>query len=88
MKSPYEIEDYFYINDIPFLPLGKRGNAVNCRIGLSKQLVFIPAKYFNITLGKIELKDNVDLSWFYNKKDTQNKIRYYREEYTVESERI
>ena len=84
MKSPYEIENYFYINDIPFLPLGKRGNAVNCRIGLSKQLVFIPTKYFNVTSEKIELKDNVDLSWFYNKKDTQNKIRYYLEEKKVE----
>lgn len=84
MNSPYKTLNYFYINDIPFLPLTKRGNAVNCRIGLSKQLVFIPAKYFNITSEKIELKDSVDLQWFYDKEDTQNKIRYYLEEKKVE----
>lgn len=80
MKSPYEKLNYFYINDIPFLPLSKRGNAVNCRIGTSKQLVFIPTKYFNITSEVITPKDNIDLSWFINKIDTQRKIKKYKEE--------
>lgn len=80
MESPYtNIENkYFYLHDIPFLPLAVRGNAVNCRIGLSKQLVFIPVKYFNYHASKgISLKDNVNLEWFYNKIDTQRKIKYY-----------
>lgn len=80
MKSPYETLNYFYINDIPFLPLALRGNAVNCRIGLSRQLVFIPACYFNATTEGITIKDNVDLQWFYDKKDTQNKIKCYLKE--------
>lgn len=81
MKSPYETKYYFYLHDIPFLPITIRGNAVNCRIGLSKQLVFIPVKYFNChTENGIWLKDNVDLEWFYNKRDTQNKIKCYLKE--------
>lgn len=80
MKSPYETLNYFYLHGIPFLPLAKRGNAVNCRIGLSNQLVFIPVIYFNITTDKIALKDNVNLEWFYNKRDTQNKIKCYLKE--------
>ena len=80
MKSPYEKLNYFYLHDIPFLPLAKRGNAVNCRIGMSKQLVFIPSKYFDITIDDITLKEGMDLEWFYNKIDTQNKIKHYLKE--------
>ena len=80
MKSPYEKLNYFYLHDIPFLPLSKRGNAVNCRIGMSKQLVFIPSKYFDITIDDITLKEGMDLEWFYNKIDTQNKIKHYLKE--------
>lgn len=81
MKSPYETLNYFYLHNIPFLPLAIRGNAVNCRIGQSRQLVFIPVKYFNATTTEgIRLKDNVDLEWFYNKRDTQIKIKHYLEE--------
>ena len=80
MKSPYEKLNYFYLHNIPFLPLAKRGNAVNCRIGMSKQLVFIPSKYFDITIDDITLKEGMDLEWFYNKKDTQNKIKHYLKE--------
>lgn len=80
MKSPYETLNWFYIHDIPFLPLAKRGNAVNCRIGLSKQKVFIPLKYFNVTNKEIKLKDNVNLEWFWNKKNTQDNVKRYLEE--------
>lgn len=84
MKSPYETKYYFYLHGIPFLPLAIRGNAVNCRIGLSKQLVFIPVQYFNCHTEKgIWLKDNVDLEWFYNKRDTQIKIKHYLEEMSL-----
>lgn len=80
MKSPYETKYYFYLHGIPFLPLAIRGNAVNCRIGLSKQLVFIPKKYFDVTVDDITLKEGMDLEWFYNKRDTQNKIKCYLKE--------
>jgi hypothetical protein len=80
MKSPYEKLNYFYLHDIPFLPLATRGNAVNCRIGLSRQLVFIPKKYFDVTIDDITLKEGIDLEWFYNKRDTQNKIKCYLKE--------
>ena len=85
MKSPYETLNYFYLHDIPFLPLAVRGRAVNCRIGLSRQLVFIPMWYFDINENKgITLKKGVDLEWFYNKRDTQSKIKHYLEENNVE----
>ena len=78
MKSPYETKYYFYLHGIPFLPLAIRGNAVNCRIGNGIQKVFIPKTYFNIDKEKgIELKENVNLEWFWNKKTTQNNIRKY-----------
>ena len=80
MKSPYEKLNYFYLHGIPFLPLAVRGNAVNCRIGLSRQLVFIPKKYFDVTIDDITLKEGIDLEWFYNKRDTQNKIKCYLKE--------
>lgn len=86
MKSPYETLNYFYIHNIPFLPLAKRGNAVNCRIGLSKQKVFIPLKYFNVTNEEIKLKDNVNLEWFWNKKNTQNNVNKFLEETNFKSE--
>lgn len=77
IKSPYETLNFFYIDGIPFLPLCKRGKAVNCRIGLSKQLVFIPAIYFN---DDLTLKNNVNLSWFINKQQVQHKIKCYLKE--------
>lgn len=80
MKSPYEKLNYFYLHNIPFLPLAVRGNAVNCRIGLSRQLVFIPRKYFNVTTDDITLKEGMDLEWFFHKKDTQSKIKHFLEE--------
>lgn len=80
MKSPYERLNYFYLHNIPFLPLTVRGMSVNCRIGQSKQLVFVPLKYFNKTEEGLDLKENVDLEWFYNKRDTQIKIKHYLEE--------
>lgn len=83
MKSPYETLNWFYLHNIPFLPLAKRGNAVNCRIGNSKQKVFIPTKYFDITTDEIKLKENVNLEWFYKKKNTQNNIKKYLEESEV-----
>lgn len=76
MVSPYERLNYFYLNGIPFLPLSKRGRAVNCRIGLSNQLVFIPAIYFN---NDLSLKEGADLRWFLHKRDTQRKIEIYKE---------
>ena len=86
MKSPYETLNYFYIHNIPFLPLNKRGNAVNCRIGLSKQKVFIPSKYFDITNEEIKLKNNVNLEWFWRKKNTQNNVNKFLEETNFKSE--
>ena len=86
MKSPYETLNYFYIHNIPFLPLAKRGNAVNRRIGLSKQKVFIPLKYFDITDEEIKLKDNANLEWFWNKKNTQNNVNKFLEETNFKSE--
>lgn len=83
MDSPYKTLNYFYLNGVPFLPLAKRGNAINCRIGLSKQLVFIPAKYFDICKDKIDLKKNANLSWFLYKPDTQRKIQLYKEEMRI-----
>lgn len=78
MKSPYETKNYFYLHDIPFLPLAVRGNAVNCRIGNSKQKVFIPLCYFDVLDDKgIILKKDVNLEWFYWKKNTQNNIKRY-----------
>lgn len=77
MKSPYETLNYFYLDGIPFLPLAKRGKSVNCRIGQSRQLVFIPFSYFN---DDLTLKENVDLSWFMNKRQTQCKIKCYLKE--------
>lgn len=67
----------FYINNIPFIPLTRRYNAVNCRIGNSKQKVFIPLCYFNKDLT---IKDNVDLNWFFRKKDIQHRIELYKKE--------
>lgn len=80
MKSPYETLNWFYLHGIPFLPLTKRYNAVNCRIGYGKQKVFIPKCYFDITNEEIKLKDNVDLEWFWNKKTTQNNVKKYLED--------
>lgn len=82
MKSPYETLNWFYLHDIPFLPLAVRGRAVNCRVGsiMSKQKVFIPAQYFDIDEEKgITLKANVDLEWFWKKKNTQNNVKKYLE---------
>jgi hypothetical protein len=79
MESPYINSEnkYFYLHGIPFLPLNKRGKAVNCRIGNSRQLVFIPAFYFtrDLTLNK-----GLSLEWFYWKTQTQNKIKKYLDE--------
>lgn len=77
MSSPYDNPKYFYLHGIPFLPLAKRGKAVNCRIGLSRQLVFLPEIYFNEDLT---LKDGADLEWFYKKRQTQCKIKCYKKE--------
>ena len=82
MKSPYETLNWFYLHDIPFLPISVRGNAVNCRVGstMSRQKVFIPAKYFDIDEEKgIMLKNNANLEWFYKKKNTQDNIKRYLE---------
>lgn len=89
MKSPYKTLNWFYLHDIPFLPLAIRGNAVNCRIGsiMSKQKVFIPKQYFNIDKEKgIMLKENVNLEWFWRKKNTQNNVKRFLEENNFKSE--
>ena len=69
------MSEYIYINDIPFKFLSFRGNSANLRIGESKQLVFIPKKYFN---NNGTLKENVDLEWWFNKKTNQHKIKLYK----------
>lgn len=69
--------DFFYICGIPFKFLSFRGNSANCRVGNSKQLVFIPKKYFT---NDGMLKEGSDLIWFINKPDTFHKIRLAAEE--------
>lgn len=76
MESPYKTKNFFYLNGVPFLPLCKRGKAVNCRIGLSKQLVFIPSIYFN---SDLTLKSGADLRWFVNRRTTKHKIELYKQ---------
>ena len=66
-----------YIHDIPFKFLSFRGNAANLRIGESKQLVFIPKKYFN---KNGTLKENVNLDWWFYKPINQHKIELYKKE--------
>lgn len=85
MESPYEnAEDkYFYLHGIPFLPLNIRGNAVNCRIGLSRQLVFIPVIYFD--RKTLKRKENMSLEWFYYRPNTQRKIELYKKEVNNET---
>lgn len=70
-------EDFFYICGIPFKFLSFRGNAANCRIGNSRQLVFIPKKYFE---SDGSLKENQDLIWFINKSSTMHKIKLAADE--------
>lgn len=80
-ESPYKKLNYFYVDGVPFLPLTKRGNAVNCRIGLSKQLVFIPLCYFN---NDLTLKENANLKWFVNKPTIRHQIELYKKEVDYE----
>ena len=68
---------YIYIHNIPFKFLTFRGNAANLRIGESRQLVFIPRKYFN---KDGTLKENVDLDWWFYKPTNQHKIDLFKEE--------
>ncbi len=69
--------NYIYIHNIPFKFLSFRGNATNLRIGESKQLVFIPKKYFN---KNGTLKENVNLDWWFYKPVNQHKIELYKKE--------
>jgi hypothetical protein len=60
-----------YIRGVPFKFLNFRGNAANLRIGNSKQLVFIPRRYFN---NNGTIKENMNLGWFMDKYDTKHKV--------------
>ena len=73
--------NYIYIHNVPFKFLTFRGNAANLRIGTSRQLVFIPRRYFNKdgTLISPETVDS-DLNWWFYKPVNQHKIELYREE--------
>lgn len=71
------MNNYIYIHDIPFKFLSFRYNAANLRIGESKQLVFIPKKYFN---KDGTLKENVNLDWWFYKPINQHKIELYKME--------
>ena len=73
-------DKYFYICGIPFKFLTFRGRAANCRIGDSRQLVFIPRKYFNND-GTLKCESK-DLVWFINKESTMHKIRLAHKEDT------
>ena len=66
-----------YIHNIPFKFLSFRGNAANLRIGESKQLVFIPKKYFN---KDGTLKEKVNLDWWFYKPVNQHKIELYKKD--------
>lgn len=83
MRSKYDKDDnnYIYIYGVPFRFLSFRGNAANLRIGISRQLVFIPRRYFNKdgTLINPETVDS-DLNWWFHKPVNQHKIELYREE--------
>lgn len=70
--------EFFYICGIPFKFLNFRGNAANCRIGYSKQLVFIPRKYFTKD-GYLNCESK-DLVWFINKPNIFHKIKLAYEE--------
>lgn len=69
--------EWIYINNIPYKFLNFRGNAANLRIGNSRQLVFIPRSYFT---EDGYLKDNMDLSWWYNKPANLHKVQLYLKE--------
>ena len=77
MQKRCSNDKFFYICGIPFKFLTFRGRAANCRIGNSRQLVFIPRKYFN---NDGTLKENQDLVWFINKPSTFHKIELAAEE--------
>ena len=69
--------EFFYICGVPFKFLSFRGDAANCRIGDSRQLVFIPKKYFT---KDGMLKEDANLVWFINKPGVFHKIRLAAEE--------
>lgn len=77
------MNNYIYIHDIPFKFLTFRGNAANLRIGESRQIVFIPKKYFN---KDGTLKENVNLDWWFYKPINQHKIELYKMEEGKENE--
>jgi len=86
MKSPYETLNWFYLHNIPFLPLAVRGNAVNCRIGsaMSKQdniLKDFEIYYaIKILTGKIKLeypKEDYEILGIY-KVDTRLKVKIFK----------
>lgn len=78
MVSPYKDPKYFYINEIPFLPLAKYKKAVLCRIGNSKQTIFIPASYFVIFEGEILPISGRDMTWVLQRQ--RKKINMYLNE--------
>jgi len=68
---------YIMLHNVPFKFLNFRGQAANLRIGESRQLVWIPRKYFN---NDGTLKENVNLDWWFYKWQTQHKIKLFKEE--------
>ena len=69
--------DFFHICGVPFKFLTFRGNSANCRIGNSRQVVFIPKKYF---IKEGTLIEGADLIWVINKPEIVRKIRLADEE--------
>lgn len=74
--SPYKTLNYFYLCGVPFLALGKRGGAVLCRLGRSRQTLFIPKTYFDDNLNYL----GGDLGWYLSKSSVKRKIELYKEE--------
>lgn len=73
-------EIVFEYEGIPFVSLGTRGNAVALALGLTKQRVFMPKKYFNPNLTLKEAVTIRDIEWFILKKDTQRKVQLAHKE--------
>ena len=70
-----KVKPVTFVNGIPFIYLTPRGNAINLRIGQSKQLEFIPKQYVD---ENGFLCDNI--SWWFNKPKLQHKIELYKQE--------
>ena len=71
-------EEYFYLCGIPFKFMSFSGDKACCRIGESRQCVYLSKKYF--TNEGLLACDSKELTWFINKQDIFQKILRAAEE--------